>query len=232
MRLIKPEAYIEHAPTYKAALLAVERAGRTCYKSEDKITEGSAEKMVSALIKSGHESVLEHISISVRFIVDRGVSHELVRHRLFSYSQESTRYCNYSKGGDIQFIIPCWFDGKSKESLGEGVFKSGWQYPNGFPFDNRNENIWVQSMMNAEEDYIELIKGGWTAQEARSVLPNSVKTELVMTGNIRSWRHFFKLRALGATGKPHPQMLEVSVPLLESFAAEYPVFFEDLEDMI
>lgn len=189
-------------------LQKLELVGRTCYKSEGKIQEGSAAKMVASLIKSGHEAMLEHVSVTVKFVVDRGISHELVRHRLASFAQESTRYCNYSKddfGSEITFIIPEYLDYKS----------AGW-------------NTWKETMKACEDSYFKLLDIGLTPQEARAVLPNSLKTEVVMTANLREWRHFFKLRALGTTGKPHPQMLEVTVPLLEDFKQMIPVVFDDL----
>lgn len=187
-------------------LKKIERVARLCYKSEDKITEGSAEKLVRALIKRGHEAMLEHFSFSVKFIVDRGISHEIVRHRVASFAQESTRYCNYGNDGSITVIRPCYF----KEDTPE--------------MDN-----WAGSCMTAESKYLKLLSLGRTPQEARAVLPTSVKTEIVMTANLREWRHFFKLRAVGVTGKPHPQILEVAVPLLKELQNIVPVIFDDLE---
>ena len=189
-------------------LKKIEEVARTCYKSEERTTDGSDAKMVAALIKSGHESMLEHASVTVRFVVDRGISHELVRHRLASFAQESTRYCNYSNdkfGDEITFIIPEYLDYGSP----------AW-------------NIWKGSMKQAEDAYFKLLGHGLSPQEARAVLPNSLKTEVVMTANLREWRHFFKLRALGTTGKPHPQMLDVTIPLLEDFKQLIPVVFDDL----
>ena len=189
-------------------LKKIEAVARTCYKSEGKIQEGSAAKMVASLIKSGHEAMLEHASVTVKFVVDRGISHEIVRHRLASFAQESTRYCNYSKddfGSEITFILPDYLD------YGSQGFK-----------------IWKESMKQAEDAYFNLLEVGLTPQEARTVLPNSLKTEVVMTANLREWRWFFKLRALGTTGKPHPQMLEVTVPLLEDMKNLIPVVFDDL----
>lgn len=199
-------------------LKKIERVARVCYKSEDKITEGSAEKMVKALVKSGHEAMLEHFSFSVKFICDRGVSHELVRHRIASFAQESTRYCNYgSKGGEITVIEPCYL-------LVDGVSIS---------VDNWSERygVWVHSCEEAEKSYLRMLADGATPQEARAVLPNSLKTEIVVTANLREWRHFFKLRACGTTGKPHPQMLEVAVPLLKEIKSLIPVVFDDLEPL-
>ena len=186
----------------------IEYIARTCYKSEDMMTDLSAVKMVESLINRGHEAMLEHEKISVKFIVDRGVSHELVRHRMASYAQESTRYCNYSKdkfGNELTFISPCFWSKGSREY-----------------------EEWYAAMNSAEDIYFELIDWGVTPEQARTVLPNSIKTEIVMTANLREWRHFFKLRAIGTTGKPHPQMLEVTVPLLAEFKALIPVVFDDL----
>lgn len=186
-------------------LIAIEAAGRTCYKSEATITPATAEPFVCNLIDRGHESVLEHQSISVRVICDRGVSHEIVRHRIASYSQESTRFCNYGKYGEVIFIEPCFW-------------KEG----------NREYNLWYKAMSQAENIYLALIAEGSSPQEARSVLPNSLKTEIVMTMNLREWRHFFKLRAAGVAGKPHPQMLEITIPMLAQFKKLIPVVFDDI----
>ena len=185
----------------------IERVARVCYKSEELIGEGTAEKMVRALIKRGHEAMLEHFSFSVCFIVDRGVSHEIVRHRVASFAQESTRYCNYGKSGAVKFIRPVFFEDDSLEM-----------------------DCWLDNCMMAEKDYLRLLNEGRTPQEARAVLPNSLKTEIVMTANLREWRHFLKLRAVGTTGKPHPQMSEVTIPLLKELKELIPVVFDDLEE--
>lgn len=208
MQAIKPYTQIYKDFDGQKVLQKIEAAARTCYKSEGKIQEGSAAKLVAGLIKSGHEAMLEHASVTVKFVVDRGISHELVRHRLASFAQESTRYCNYSKddfGSEITFIIPDYLEYKSE----------GW-------------NIWKESMKQAEDAYFKMLDFGLSPQQARAVLPNSLKTEVVMTANLREWRYFFKLRALGTTGKPHPQMLEVAVPLLEDMKNLIPVVFDDL----
>lgn len=196
-------------------LRKIERVARVCYKSEDKITDGSAEKLVRALIRSGHEAMLEHFSFSVRFVVDRGVSHELVRHRLASFAQESTRYCNYGHEGEITVIQPFYLKTPVERIDKENSDDVKWE-------------SWYNSMYAAEKSYINMIAHGATPQEARAVLPNSLKTEVVMTANLREWRHFFKLRALGVTGKPHPQMVEVALPLLEECNRRIPVVFDDL----
>lgn len=184
----------------------LEKAARLCYKSEDKIEDGSAIDMLKRILKIGHESVIEHFSISVEFEVDRGVSHEMVRHRLCSFSQESTRYANYSKkkfGQEITVIEPCfWQEGTEAYS------------------------DWVDAMELAERSYMRLLDiKGVKAQEARSVLPNSLKTGVIMTANIREWRHVLKLRC----DKPaHPQIREVMLPLLSELYSRVPVLFDDL----
>ena len=189
-------------------LQKLELVGRTCYKSEDKITEDSAAKFVAGLIKRGHEAMLEHVSITVKFVTDRGISREIVRHRLASYSQESTRYCNYSQdkfGHELTFIIPDFLE------YGSEGFK-----------------LWKDEMKQVEKTYFAMLEAGHTPQEARSVLPNSLKTELVMTANLREWRAFFKLRAANSTGAAHPQMLEITRPLLDDLKAMIPVVFDDI----
>jgi thymidylate synthase (FAD) len=158
---------------------------------------------VSGLIRRGHESVIEHSGVTVRAVCDRGVTHELVRHRIASYTQESTRYCNYSGqkfGSDITFIRPFfWKD------------------------DAEKYEIWLGAMKSAEEAYHKLISAGAKPEEARSVLPNSLKSELVMTMNLRQWRHFFKLRTADSA---HPQMRELTVPMLNAMREAIPVIFD------
>ena len=209
MKIIRAGAVIEQCtPDLE---LMIERAGRVCYKSEDRICEGSAEKMISSLMEKHHESVIEHGAITVRFICDRGVSHELVRHRLASFSQESTRYVNYSKGkfgSEITVIDP-------REA---------------FPDMNDDRfDAWVLSMSQAEYFYLRMIELGATPQEARSILPNSLKTEVVMTANPREWRHVFKMRASKAA---HPQMREIMIPLLHEFQARWPSLYNDVKESV
>ena len=181
-------------------LSTIEHAGRTCYQS--KMSE-DPEAFIRMLIKRGHESVLEHASMTVKFIVDRGVSHELVRHRLASFSQESTRYCRYED--HVQFIIPPWIGIKQGEHDASKFVNITHRLP-------ENDNAWLRSMALAEiayQDYLKYYK--WSPQQARSVLPNSLKTEIVVTANMREWRHILKLRCDKAA---HPQMREVMLPLL------------------
>lgn len=216
MILIKPSTEIEMITPN--ALQVIEAAGRTCYKSEDRIGPGTAEKFAKMIIERGHETVLEHASATVRFICDRGVSHELVRHRIASFSQESTRYCDY-EGGHVCFVIPEWVaiePGQyDPETLGDFCEHFG-QAP---------EAGWAFAMFQAEGAYKTLRAGGWRPEQARSVLPNSLKTEIVMSANFREWRHFFKLRTAAAA---HPQMRELTIPLLEEFRQRVPVVFDSI----
>lgn len=184
-------------------LKKIELIGRVSYKSEDLITSESAAKFVNMLINRGHESVLEHVSVTVKVITDRGISHELVRHRIASYTQESTRFCNYSKGkfdNEITVIEP-------------------------LPTMN-NYATWLTIMKDIELAYMNLLKSGASPQEARSVLPNSLKTELYITMNLRSWRHFFKLRT---SNNAHPQMQALAKGLLTDFKKAILIIFNDIE---
>jgi thymidylate synthase (FAD) len=195
-------------------LQVIERIGRVCYKSEDKITDDSAVRFVSSIIKRGHLSVIEHVPFSVRFICDRGVSHEIVRHRLASFSQESSRYCDYNKKG-VVFIIPCWSDISPCEVDRNYI-------PVGL---DPNDALWLRAMLEAEVSYQTLRHVGWKPEQARSVLPNSLKTELVVTANLREWRHILQLRTSQAA---HPQMRELVIPLLTELKQRVPVIFDDL----
>ena len=286
MRLIKPSFSIwDQQEGLEGVYKQIEKVGRVCYKSEDKITEDSAEPFVERMVKSGHGAMLEHGTvylkipygtmddrgefsnepivikyidnpysavmnnsendywyitgnyrviienewiddlqylceptefhakrITVHFVCDRGVSHEFVRHRVFSFAQESTRYCNYSKdkfGNEITFIKPCFLD-DSKLTL-YGPYHTVIR-------DKSPESIFIASLNNAERDYIDLIDLGWKPQQARAVLPNALKTELVMTGFVSDWKRFFRLRSrIAKTGKPHPQAQELADPLMDEF---------------
>ena len=203
MKLVKSSAEIV---TYTPDLLKVlERAGRVCYKSEDRIAPGTDATLVSKVIDNHHESVVEHGVITVQIICDRGVSHELVRHRLMSFSQESTRYCNYSSGrfgSELTFVDP-------RPAFGWGA-------------ESPQFTAWYDAMACAEHAYLELMSSGASAQEARAVLPNSTKTELVVTANARQWRHVFDLRCALAA---HPQMREVMRPLRDEFRSLWPTLF-------
>ena len=193
MRIINPSFEIINRPNGHEVLRHLELCGRVCYKSEDAISDESAERLIRMMLERGHESPIEHFSVSVRIICDRGVSHEWVRHRIASFSQESTRYCNYQKskfGSELTFIRPYFAEEGSKL------------------FD-----IWKSSMQQAETAYFEMLNCGAKPEDARSVLPNSLKTEFICTMNLREWRHFFRLRCAPAA---HPAMREISIPLLHS----------------
>jgi thymidylate synthase (FAD) len=205
MRIIAPSFEILSALEPRELLLNIERYGRVCYKSEDKATNDTPSSFVERIIKNGHESVIEHEKITVKIICDRGVSHEIVRHRIASYSQESTRYCNYSQnrfGRELTVIKPCFWEDGSPEYL-----------------------MWVETMRIIEDTYNKLIDHGANPEEARSILPNSLKTEIVVTMNLREWRHFFKLRT---SPKAHPQMREIAIPLLTHLQYMLPVVFGDI----
>ncbi len=205
MRIIEPSFEFMEDIDGKTILRRIERAGRVCYKSEDRISGESARKFIASIISNGHESVLEHEKITVKITCDRGVSHEIVRHRIASYSQESTRYCNYAKdkfGNEITVIKPCFWSEDSNEY-----------------------RAWKDAMAEAEKAYFKLIDMGASPQEARSVLPNSLKTEIVITMNIREWRHFFKLRI---AERAHPQMREIVFKVLDGMRRELPEVFEDI----
>ena len=202
MKLIKPYTEILSTIDGDAVLKTIESVARTCYKSEDLITDDSAKKMVSNLLRNGHEAMIEFYDVTVKFVCDRGVSHEIVRHRVASYAQESTRYCNYSKdkfGNELTFIAPCW--------------------------EIRGTNF-ISMLEIAEKAYIELVEvRGWSPQQARAILPNSLKTEINVKMNLREWRHFFNLRCAQAA---HPQMRELTIPLLEKMHNIIPIIFDDL----
>lgn len=292
MKLIKPYFEIwEQSAGLEGVYKQIEKVGRVCYKSEDKIIEDSAKPFVDRMIRSGHGAMLEHGTVylefhvkdpsevgeekyhsqqselnklisryannrysiikvnhyydtvfittnyrvlienswlkdlkyiceptvfheeraTVHFVCDRGVSHEFVRHRVMSFAQESTRYCNYSKdkfGNELTFIQPCWLDDERLKLYGpyHTIIR-----------DKSPESIFIANLNNAERDYLDLISLGWKPQEARAILPNSLKTELVVTGFTSDWNHFFDLRARGTTGAPHPQAKELAEPLMEEF---------------
>ncbi len=206
MKIIEPsiEILTPVDPASLSAMMArLERAGRVCYKSEDKITADSAAKFVRGLIANGHHSVIEHESLSVRIVCDRGVSHELVRHRLASYSQESTRYVNYKDG--LTVVRPRFWERQTYEFF-----------------------LWQTAMLDIEAHYQILIESGASPQEARCVLPNSLKTEIVMTANLRQWRHILAQR-MGA--KAHPQMRQIAEMIFLEFTEILPDVFEDISTL-
>lgn len=218
MRIILPSFEIIDDIDGDAILERIERAGRVSYKSEYKIRPGSAKSFVAKILRLGHESVIEHEKVSVRIVCDRGVSHQLVRHRICSFTQESTR-CNYASerfGSELTFILPLWFR-DCYDCDRQVITESG--------SVNEAFLIWYNVCKNAESAYLSLISRSLTPLQARTVLPNSLKTELVMTANLREWRHIFRLRT---SEHAHPQMREIMVPLLGEFKKRIPVIFDDL----
>lgn len=206
MRIIEPSVEIITPINGEDILKHLEQVGRVCYKSEDKITKDSANKFISTIIKSGHEAVIEHFNITVKFVTDRGISHEIVRHRLASYAQESTRYCNYSKekfGDQITVIKPCDLE-----------------------YDSNVYLSWRNSCEYAEKEYFKMINSGCKPQTARSILPTCTKTEIMVTMNMREWRHFLKLRGAKSA---HPDIRVLAHDLLDKFKEKIPVIFDDIK---
>lgn len=211
MRIVKPSFEIINMTGGSPfeLLKVIEQAGRVCYKSEDKITVDSHEKFIKSIINRGHEAVIEHGVVTCKIICDRGVTHEIVRHRLASYCQESTRYCNYIKDGfnnQITVIEPCYLQ-----------------------HNTPMYELWKNGCEVSENTYMDMLYMGCTPQEARAVLPNSLKTEIVVTMNIREWRHFFKLRCSPAA---HPQMREVAKMGLQQMYEVLPLLFRDIHEEV
>jgi len=206
MNIISPSSEILGNVNPLEILKNVESYGRVCYKSEELITDDSAVPFIRRILKSGHESVIEHEKITVKVICDRGVTHEIVRHRIASYSQESTRYCNYSKDrfeNELTFIKPVFWEENSQEY-----------------------QVWKSQMQLIEDSYMKLIHLGAVPEQARCILPNCLKTEIVITMNLREWRHFFRLRT---SKRAHPQMREISIPLLKKMRNMLPPIFDDIQ---
>ena len=205
MKVIEPRAFIVQDINGEEVLEHIEKCGRVCYKSEDRIKDGSAERFIGMLVRNGHESVLEHFSFTAKFICDRGVTHEIVRHRIASFSQESTRYVDYTldkNGGEIEIIIP--YEMRDNE---EAIEHLKW------------------AVGEAEDAYRWIRYFGCKAQAARAVLPTCLKTELYMTANLREWRHFFKMRCSKAA---HPDIRVVANMLLKEAHDKIPVVFDDI----
>lgn len=201
MKKISQSVKIINKPTKEEVYKLLEIAGRTCYRSEHKIHDESAEKFINNIVKSGHESVIEHINISVELVVDRGILGELTRHRLCSFSVESSRYCNYSKKR---------FDG-IKVVMPSGI-------------NEKNKNDWLDAIILSEKYYMKLIKNGEKAEIARSVLPMALGTKMIMTANLREWKHIFKLRCSKAA---HPDLVKLMKELKKQFVELYPAIFDN-----
>jgi thymidylate synthase (FAD) len=220
MKIIKPSYEILTKINGEEILKHIELCGRVCCKSENKITNESSIKFVNNIKEKEHFAVLEHFNISVRFICDRGFSHELVRHRLASFCQESTRYCNYSKdkfGNEITVIQPIFVNNDETEKF--FINDKNYAYLSVKDISYH----WWRSCIKAEKSYFEMLECGATPQDARSVLPNSLKTEIIITANLREWMHIFELRC---SEKAHPSMRELMIPLKEEFKKQIPILFE------
>lgn len=206
MIVIEPKVLVPVEAFDSSTLVKLERYARVCYKSEDKMAEEGDPNFLKRILKSGHESIIEHEKVTVMFIFDRGISHEVARHRIAAYSQESTRYCRYNQnkfGNEITVIEPYFFMD-----------------------DEKAYKYWEEACLAAEKNYMALLDAGRSAQEARSVLPTCLKTEMVVTYDMREWRHFFRLRCDSAA---HPQMRQVAIPLLLKFKQHFPILFDDVE---
>jgi thymidylate synthase (FAD) len=214
-------------------LKLLEIAGRNCYKSEDKITEDSAPKFAKMIKERKHGAILEFSNLTVRFITNRSVTHEMVRHRIgMSYAQESTRYVRYN--GEMEFIRPVWLEneikevpviidyeeGKKLKQSHNGSFKCG-----NLEVTTGELWCWLSVLRQCENQYKNLLDQGWRPEQAREVLPNSTKTEIIVKGNFRSWLHFFNLRC---SKKAHPQIRHLAIGLLQELEEKVPVIFNDL----
>jgi thymidylate synthase (FAD) len=219
MKLVKPS--IEFLDMNSQGLKLVELAGRTCYKSEDKITADSHLGFAKMLKSRGHHAMLEFGWLCYKVICDRGVTHEIVRHRLFSYAQESTRYCNYKSG--VTFIIPSWLNEDNTGTTLADLCIDKMDQVADFVGNQSVLWYWIQHLLETEYRYIYLLKAGWQPQQARSILPNSLKTEIVIGGNFREWIHFFNLRTAKTA---HPQMQEVANMILADAKQRVPVIFD------
>lgn len=220
MKLVRPSVEILDNINGDEILKRLEQVARTCYKSEDKITEStdSAKKLIGTIMQAHHESILEFVDITVKFTCSIGCAREIIRHRVGSYTQESTRYCNYSKDkfdNQLTFIIPKW------SMLHQGEYKIDDVLENAEPRDC----LFLENCKNSELIYNHLVKLGCRAEEARDVLPLCIKTEINVKYNLREWRHFFTLRC---SDKAHPEIRLLARTLLKRFHNEIPLIFDDL----
>jgi thymidylate synthase (FAD) len=227
MRLIKPSYEILTPIDGNEILKTIEKVARTCYKSEDKITENSAEKMIKSLISRGHEAMIEFFDITIKYTCDRGVSHELVRHRLANFAQESTRYVSYNKEKQGSQITVIDIENVMRLKIGSETI-----HPISKEKVIIDEKImlewfdeWNIAMNEAERHYMNMTNNCCPPELARSVLPNSTKTEINVKMNLRELRLFFKLRTSAAA---HPQMRELTRPLLDELKTKIPIIFDDI----
>ena len=219
MKIIKPLIEVEDYDGIKI-MKNIERACRTCYRSEGMITDDSYKRLLTNCLNRGHESVLEHEKITVRMTCDIGVYKDLTRHRFGSFSIESTRYCNYGKDkfdNEIKFIKPVFY----KESWTDRNYEGS-----GMDIDEEKSKIWYDTMENIEDSYMDMAKLGCTPDEMRMILPHSTAAEVTMTANIREWRHILDLRTKKMT---HPAIRQILIPLLLKFKKDMPELFSDIE---
>lgn len=218
MNIVEPYATLQDVPDQSAGielLKKIEWCGRISHRSEDAQTETSWEKFIRAVVLGhGDWSIVEHASATVDAVVDRGITHEWVRHRIGAYTQESTRFVNYEKKMPASFIVPA--------GLSDDAKRAG----NGEQVELSQVQLWRHAINTAEQSYKELIASGCAPQIARSVFPNALASRLVVTYNLRNWRHFFLMRT---TREAHPQMRQVTIPLLREFQGRIPILFEDIE---
>jgi thymidylate synthase (FAD) len=230
MKIVQPYAKIVDPQSLLGALKRIEYAARISHASEDAQTEDSAERFLRAVVLGhGDWSVVEHVSVSVEFLVDRGITHELVRHRIASYTQSSTRFINYAKKMPPTFVYPKPEVQCHHCIIGDNLHvltKDEWTHTvNGSEMPCSYDGDWIQSIVTAEDKYRCLLEKGWRPQEARSVFPNALSSKILTTMNLRSWRHFLLMRT---TKEAHPQMRQVTIPLLAEFQKLVPVLFEDI----
>ena len=240
MKLIKPSFTILNHLEYPMMLRLVCRACCSCYRREIPSVWKEQEQEIHARIKAGHESVIEHVGFSVQLTVDRGLTHELVRHRLASFTQESSRYCNYSKDkfdGQLTYIMPAEMSAIIPEGQYNGLEANGQTGSIVLKSADPGKDVFIDqgaivnmlgALLDCESAYLLAIEQGMAPEIARAILPNATAASIVISANMREWRHIFSLRALGKTGRPHPQMIEIMTPLLEAAILPFPVFFQDL----
>lgn len=214
MIISKPKVELLDISGTGAPLRFIEEIGRNCYQSQDKITDNSYEKFIRTLIQNGHESVLEHVNATFKITTDRGTSHQIVRHRIASYSQESTRYVEHKKP------IEEWLDKEIPEYHLNVIA----------PFPKEDKyiyNIWLHQMEAIEKAYNALRNNGASRDEARAILPNCTKTTLMMTANIRQWRHFIRIRG---SKQAHENIRFIAHEILKAFQNKgLGILFEDIE---
>jgi thymidylate synthase (FAD) len=230
MKIVRPYARIMNPEILSGALRTIEYAARVSHRSEDAQTEESAERFIRAVVlQHGDWSVVGHVSASVEFLVDRGITHEIVRHRIASYTQESTRFVNYAKKMPPSFIYPkpdvecpCCLNDYDSDPTPDGKHVIGYEVGK---LNCRYDTDWLEAIRAAETAYKRLLAKGWRPQEARSVFPNALSSKIIVTFNLRTWRHFFLMRT---SKEAHPQMRQVTIPLLAEFQRLVPILYEDI----